>query len=179
MPRKQACRLRNVSAARSQVVFEAGANGLPVVMVPLEVTHTALATEDVLRKLLVGAGVSPGPTPFRAFVHDMMVFFRSSYSEVFGFKDPPLHDPCAVAYVAAPFLFTTKAYRVDVEVSSPLSAGQTVVDVWAQSKKAPNVRVAVAMDVPRFWEIMLAAVGEADRRSPLNGDRRAVPAAEL
>lgn len=27
------------------------------------------------------------------------------YKEVFGFDNPPLHDPCAVAYVIAPELF--------------------------------------------------------------------------
>ena len=46
--------------------------------------------------------------------------------QVFGFEAPPLHDPCAVAYVIAPELFEARHLRVDVELSSPLCAGQTV-----------------------------------------------------
>ncbi len=57
---------------------------------------------------------------------------------------------------------------MDIETQSALSFGQTVCDVWAQSGKPPNCRVAVAVDVPAFWELMLAAVDKADRVSPLN-----------
>ena len=33
------------------------------------------------------------------------MFFADTYADVFRFEDPPLHDPCAVAYVIAPHLF--------------------------------------------------------------------------
>ena len=33
------------------------------------------------------------------------MFFADTYSSVFRFDDPPLHDPCALAYVIAPHLF--------------------------------------------------------------------------
>ena len=65
-------------------------------------------------------------------------------------------------YVIAPQLFEAERYRVDVETGSALSAGQTVVDVWRQSKRAPNAGVATRMDVAAFWELMLAAVDAAD-----------------
>ena len=64
--------------------------------------------------------------------------------------------------------------RVDVECASPLSAGQTVCDVWAQRAGAggANVNVALAMDVAAFWDLMLSALARADGASPLNGARR-------
>jgi hypothetical protein len=58
--------------------------------------------------------------------------------------------------------------RVDVEVMSPLSAGQTVCDIWHQSKRPKNCRVAQKMDVEAFWELMLAAVDAADAAAPMN-----------
>lgn len=64
-------------------------------------THTALATPDVLARLVP----SSGATPFRIFIRDLLQFFASTYKSVFGFDSPPLHDPCAVAFVVQPSLF--------------------------------------------------------------------------
>ncbi len=33
---------------------------------------------------------------------------QDTYKQVFMFEDPPLHDPCAVAYVIAPHLFKVR-----------------------------------------------------------------------
>jgi hypothetical protein len=58
--------------------------------------------------------------------------------------------------------------RVDIETASPLSAGQTVCDVWHYSKLPKNCKVARRMDVPQFWGLMLDALGRADAASPMN-----------
>ncbi|KAK3249807.1 hypothetical protein CYMTET_40783, partial [Cymbomonas tetramitiformis] len=87
---------------------------------------------------------------------------------VFKFENPPLHDPCAVALVVAPSLFETTPLRVDVEMKSELSAGQTVCDIWRNSGNPPNVYVATRMDVPAFWDLLLDALSRADQRSPMN-----------
>lgn len=68
-------------------------------MVPLEVTHTALATEAIVSRIR-----GPG-TPFLALVAEIILFFAETYRNVFGFRSPPVHDPCAVAYVIAPEMF--------------------------------------------------------------------------
>lgn len=135
----------------ARVVFEAGVS---LTMVPLEVTHTALATTEVLAAIrgaihdvghAVEARVGPNKaanykndangdasdggsvvTPFREMVHDLLLFFAGTYREVFNFEHPPLHDPCAVAYAIAPQLFETRTMRVDIETKSELSLGQTV-----------------------------------------------------
>lgn len=142
----------------AQMVLQAGC---PVTMVPLEVTHTVLVTPGVLDR--VGTA-----SPFRQLMSSLLTFFAESYSKVFGFRDPPLHDPVAVAYVVAPHLFQTRRLRVDVECASPLSFGQTVCDVWAQSGNAPNCTVATAVDVEGFWDLQHAAIAAADAASPMN-----------
>jgi inosine-uridine nucleoside N-ribohydrolase len=150
------------------IVFNCGAD---VTMVPLEVTHTALVTPDVLARI---RGTGSGATRFRHVVCELLLYFAASYKRVFAFEAPPLHDPCAVCCALAPQLFTLRRMRVDVETCSPLCAGQTVCDVWCHSSLPPNVNVATAMDAPAFWELMLAALDCADARSPLNAS---VPAA--
>jgi len=57
--------------------------------------------------------------------------------------------------------------RVDIETASPLSAGQTVCDVWRQSGRPANCRVARGMDAGGFWELMAGAIDRADAASPL------------
>ena len=91
--------------------------------------------------------------------------------KVFGFPDPPLHDPCAVAYVIAPHLFKTKDCRVNIESRSEFCDGQTVCDLLGVRGEAPNATVALTMDVAAFWDLMIGAVAAADRVSVLN-DRR-------
>lgn len=50
-------------------------------------------------------------------------------------NDPPLHDPCAVAFIIDESIFEYKLMRVDIETSSHLSYGQTVCDIYGMSKK--------------------------------------------
>ena len=50
------------------------------------------------------------------------------------------------------------------------SLGQTVCDIWGDSKLPKNVFVARSMDVESFWEHMLAALARANDASPLNDD---------
>ena len=63
-------------------------------MIPLDVTHLALATEDIRLRLLGDCH------PLRQMFYDLLMFFAGTYRDVFGFTDgPPLHDPLAVAVI--------------------------------------------------------------------------------
>ncbi|GMH32973.1 hypothetical protein BSKO_00807 [Bryopsis sp. KO-2023] len=148
-------------AAKS--VFESGVN---LTMVPLEVTHTVLTTTEVLARLK-----GEKLTPFRQAVADIVTFFAETYRDVFLFDDPPMHDPCAVVYVSHPHLFEVKPLRVEIETASPLSSGQTVCDVWGFFGKPPNCNVAMKVDVPKLWNVVIDAVSRADQKSPLNRTR--------
>jgi hypothetical protein len=73
-------------------------------MVPLEVTHTALATPAVLQRIM------HRQTPFLQLMQKLLLFFAQTYKEVFSFEHPPLHDPLAVFYVACPSAFTVRLH---------------------------------------------------------------------
>lgn len=155
---------------------------LHLTLVPLEVTHTALVTPAVLRRLGCGGGSGddddgerdatrappPPPTPFRRMLGDLLTFFAASYKRTFGFDHPPLHDPCAVLCALAPSLFEARRERVEVSTACALTSGQLVLDRWRQLGRPDNVTVAHAMDVEAFWEAVARAVDRADGASPLN-----------
>lgn len=130
-------------------------SGCPVTMVPLEVTHTALCTASVLKRI---RDIDESDPRVQAVI-DLLLYFAQTYKQVFQFDDPPTHDPCAVAFVIAPEIFTAKMHRVDVELCSTLSSGQTVVDIWDQRQdKRKNVLVCHRMDVDAFWDLMITAI---------------------
>jgi inosine-uridine nucleoside N-ribohydrolase len=151
----------------AKIVFE---SGLHLVMVPIQVTHTCVVTEEVIEGLERSL-----QSPFGKLMIDLLHFFATTYRDVFSFLHPPLHDPLTIAYVINPSIFKTKFYRVDIETGSELSAGQTVVDVWGQSAKPKNVWVAEQVDVPAFWKMMHDAWTAANRTSPLNIISKSVP----
>jgi uridine nucleosidase len=158
-------------------------------MVPLEVTHTAIVTDAVTARIrqlqqgrtlthtagkennaAAGTDRSSRLMSFPVLLEELLFFFHSTYRDVFHFHTgPPLHDPCAIFYVLAPDAFTTTHWRVDVDTTSPLCKGTTVVDIWRQSALKPNVVVCQEMDVDRFWDAMLKALQRATDVSPLGG----------
>ena len=136
-----------------EAAAEVLAAGLLVTLVPLEVTHRALATPDVL------ARIAALDTPVARASVALMRFFAAAYRGVFGFEAPAVHDPCAVAAVIDQSIVTTRRMNVAVETASPLTLGRTVCDVHRKTGRAPNADVGVDLDVDRFWGLLLAALG--------------------
>ncbi len=126
--------------------------GRPITMVPLEVTHQALATEDIIRRLRDAGGSVP------TFAADLLVYFAESYRQVFGFSSPPLHDPCAVAAVIEPDIIHAKEMYVAIETVGEWTVGRTVCDVYGKLGVAANARVGYGLQAERFWDILIDAL---------------------
>ncbi|WP_371875997.1 nucleoside hydrolase [Pseudarthrobacter sp. SSS035] len=124
----------------------------PVVMVGLDLTHQALATPDVVEKI---AAVGTGPAKF---VMELMEFFTQTYKDAQGFDFPPVHDPCAVAYVIDPSIVTTRKVPVDIELQGTLTLGMTVADFRAPAPEDCTTSVAVDLDHARFWDLVTDAL---------------------
>jgi purine nucleosidase len=89
------------------------------------------------------------------------------YKSVSEPSGPPVHDVCAVAWVAAPELFGLVPARVQVETAGQLTSGMTVIDFEAAGSGTGNARVAMSIDVDGFWELTLGTyqrVAQAMRR---------------
>lgn len=110
--------------------------------------------------------------PFLRLTRNLLLFFAKTYRDVFAFREgPPLHDPVALYYCLAPEAFATRLYRVDVECAGTHTRGQTVVDIWNQTQRAPNVHVCERVDVDAFWNDMLAAIQRASKLGVLDAEQ--------
>jgi purine nucleosidase/pyrimidine-specific ribonucleoside hydrolase len=138
-----------VDPEAAHVVFS---SGLPVTMCGLDVTHQALATEDVLTRLrAVG-------TPLAATVVDLLGFFADRYRELWGFPAAPVHDPVAVARVIAPGVVGCVDAHVAIELNGTHTRGATVVDRFGVTGEKPNAQVALELDHEGFWALVVDAV---------------------
>jgi purine nucleosidase len=132
----------------------------PVTMVGLDLTHQALATPAV-EAAIAEVGTSPAQ-----FVVELMDFFRQSYQGAQGFDDPPVHDPCAVAYVIDPSVMTTRRTSLAVELTGTHTLGMTVADFREDPGPEVTTQVAVDLDADRFWGLVVDAlerIGEPTR----------------
>ena len=123
----------------------------PVVMVGLDLTHQALATPEVESRF-AALGTSAGD-----FVVALIDAFRRNYKDAQDFDNPPVHDPCAVAYVIDPSLVETVPAPLSVELAGTLTRGRTVADFRASNAPC-NTSVATRLDVNRFWDLVVDAV---------------------
>ena len=124
----------------------------PVTMVGLDLTHQALATPEVVRQI-AAVGTKPAK-----FVEELLRFFATQYKREQGFEFPPVHDPCAVAYVIDPTVMTTERVPVNIELSGELTLGMTVADFRNPRPEHCHTQVAVKLDFDKFWELVVDAL---------------------
>jgi inosine/uridine nucleosidase len=138
-----------VDPEAAEVVFT---SGVPLTMVGLNLTHQAQATDEIFDRLRA-LGTAPGEAAV-----GWLSFFADTYRQVFGFGGPPVHDPCALALVIDPSLVRCEELFVAIETEGRWTRGATVVDLHDRLGRPPNARVAMDLDVPRFWDLVLGAV---------------------
>jgi uridine nucleosidase len=141
-------------------------SGLEVVMVPLEVTHTAIFTEQQRAAVITTLGAA---SRLGSMVLELMTFFSATYRDVFGFMEGgPVHDVCAVAYVIAPELFEATKMHVAIVTGDHLCAGQTVCDQWRSLENVEdNVVVTTKMNVEKFWKLLIGSLVRCSQVTPL------------
>lgn len=134
-----------VDPEAAKIVFD---SGVPIVVMPLDVTHKALATR-------------PRVDAFRAMgtkVGDMVAawtdFFERFDKEKYGSEGAPLHDPCVIAYLIKPDLFTGRHVNVEIETQSDLTRGMTVADWWRVTDRAPNAMFMGDLDATGFFDLL-------------------------
>ncbi|QDQ15763.1 nucleoside hydrolase [Streptomyces spectabilis] len=124
----------------------------PLTMVGLDLTHQALATPEVVARI-AAVGTKPA-----AFVGELLDFFGTMYLREQGFEHPPVHDPCAVAYVIDPSVMTVRKAPVDIELTGTLTLGMTVADFRSPAPADCHTQVAVDLDHGRFWDLVVDAL---------------------
>ena len=134
----------------ADVVFR---SGVPIVMMPLDVTHKALTTGariDAFRRL--------GTRPAVATA-EMLEFFERFDEQRYGTDGGPLHDPCTVAWLLKPELFKGRDCNVVIETGSELTMGMTVIDWWGLTDRPKNAHVLRDIDANGFFALLAERIG--------------------
>lgn len=129
----------------ADVVFR---SGVPLVMHGLDVTHKALVTPSRLKAIeAIGSKVSEAVVGLLTFYNK----FDQAKGEGHG---APLHDPCAIAYVMWPELFSGRQCHVEIDLASEASMGRTLVD-WRQRYERPASALAIdQIDADGFFSLL-------------------------
>jgi len=134
-----------VDPQAADIVFR---SGMPVVMMPLDVTHKLLTTKARVNRIR-----DIGTRPAIAMA-EMLEFFERFDIEKYGSDGGPLHDPSVIAYLLKPELFEGRECNVEIEVISELTMGMTVVDWWRVTDRPANARVMRNVDADGFFELL-------------------------
>jgi len=124
----------------------------PLTMVGLDLTHQALATPQVCQRI---AAIDSAPA---TFVGELLQFFGQMYRQAQGFDAPPVHDPCAVAYVIDPSVMTVRKVPIDIELTGTLTLGMTVADFRFPAPQDCHTQVAMTLDQDKFWGLVVDAL---------------------
>ncbi|HEV2564421.1 MAG TPA: nucleoside hydrolase [Microvirga sp.] len=115
-------------------------SGLPLVLVPLDVTRRVRATRDFAETLRASG------KPLASMVADLV----ESYFETKAHQESrPLHDPCVMLFALAPELFRLEDLRLSVNTGSVEAAGALTID----DSRMP-VQVALGVDGPAVLELL-------------------------
>ena len=134
-----------VDPQAAEIVFK---SGVDLVVMPLDVTHKVLVTKprnDAFRALGNRVGVA---------VAEMTDFFERFDREKYGSAGAPLHDPCVIAYLIRPELFSGRHINVEIETRSDLTMGMTVADWWRVSDRPANALFMGDVDAEGFFALL-------------------------
>jgi len=123
-------------------------SGVPIIMAPLDLTHKILTTPkrlNAIKALTNKSGKAAG---------EMLTFYSHYDVEKYGIEGAPLHDPCVIAYLLKPELFTAKHVGIRVETASDLTMGMTVVDYWNKMGWPKNVQYLHSGDADGFYALI-------------------------
>lgn len=130
------------------------ASGVPIRLLPLDVTEQARVERNDFRRL-----AQERDSSVFQFVREFTVVYFTLHAQALGFNGGYLHDPMAVASVIDPSLIQWEEMHVEIETAGELTAGQSVVDFRPWPSPVPaNARVGVKVDGVRFLELFLDRV---------------------
>jgi len=134
-----------VDPQAADIVFRAG---VKLTVVPLDVTHKALTTRPRIEAFRALPG-KVGPA-----VASWTDFFERFDMEKYGSEGAPLHDPCTIAFLINPDLFTGREINVAIETSSELTMGMTVADWWRVTDRPANAFFIGDLDADAFYTLL-------------------------
>ena len=142
-----------VDPEAAEVVFS---SGVPLTVMPLDVTHQALTDRHWIETMRALGPVGQA-------VASWTDFFERYDREKYGSEGAPLHDPCTIAWLLRPDLFTGRHINVEIETEGRLTTGMTVADWWRVSDRAPNATFMRNVNRAGLFELLNTRIGRFDK----------------
>lgn len=133
----------------AQAVLHAG---IPATLIGLDTTLQLRCTPDRMAALrAIGNAASHAAA-------EMIDHVNAVYGEIYGTDGAALHDPCTIAWLLAPDLFSARPARIEVETSSPLTRGHTAVDLRPARDTPPNADWVDGLDADAVFRLLLERI---------------------
>ncbi|MGX9462842.1 pyrimidine-specific ribonucleoside hydrolase RihA [Shewanella sp. A14] len=141
-----------VDPEAANMVFK---SGIPIVMCGLDVTHEAqIMDEDIERIRAIN-------NPIAQCVAELLDFFMIYHRDPkWGFTGAPLHDPCTIAWLLNPSLFTAVDCWVGVETKGEYTQGMTVVDRYELTDNPHNTKVLFNINRQGFVDFIVERLND-------------------
>jgi purine nucleosidase len=139
-----------VDPEAAEIVFR---SGVKLTVMPLDVTHKALTTAPHIQGFR-DMGTKVGHT-----VAEWTDFFERFDKEKYHAPGAPLHDPCVIAYLLRPGLFTGRHINVEIETEGRFTTGMTVADWWGVTDRPKNAMFMGGIDADGFFALLTERIG--------------------
>lgn len=132
-------------------------SGVKLTMFGLDVTLKAVVTAAELARLEAIEGELAAKT--RAML------------TAYGVGDPHLHDPCVVAHLLDPGIFSGVAGLVEVECNSPATLGMSVAAARPRhlAGRAPNCQIVTDLALHRLYALLASCLSRLQARIDAGG----------
>ncbi|GBR53642.1 inosine-uridine preferring nucleoside hydrolase [Neokomagataea thailandica NBRC 106555] len=127
--------------------------GRPITLLPLDVTHRAIATPKRL------APIAALHTPVGEMVTRMLGAEDRFEKMKYGWEGGALHDPLTLGWLLRPEFFSGRHCNVTIECTAPLCLGQSIVDYWSVTTRTPNALWVDEIDAEAFYSFLAERLG--------------------
>lgn len=125
-------------------------SGVPLTILPLDVTHKALMYPRHIEALASYA------TPAAEASVGMIRYYQMHDMEKYAIEGAPMHDPCVIAYCIDPTIFSGTSHHVVVDTTHEDTIGNTSID---DAGGTNNATVITGVDAERFFDLVVHEIG--------------------
>ena len=124
-------------------------SGVPTTVFALDVTLKLQLTEEILDKVR-----KLPDSRYKEIFLASMGYYVPSLLRAHG-EMPAMHDPCTIAYLYDPSIFTYSYRQISVETKGDKTYGKTV---GGKEDKNSNIKMGIQVDNDKFWALFFKAV---------------------
>jgi purine nucleosidase len=127
-------------------------SGVPITMLPLDVTHKMLSTPQRLARFRASGNRCS------VAAAEMLAFSEAFDVKKYGWAGAPLHGPCVPAIMLKPELFSGRRINVSVETQGALTLGMTVADWWRITDRPANALYIRDGDAAGYYDLLVERI---------------------